>query len=366
MNNGVEKTLLTILCYALWKTGVDKEEITPNVDDLLRLSEEQTVVGLVFDSLSELAISPNKEKTLEYIGFYLNLEQQNAFVDGELVSFANTCDDLSLEYMVMKGQTLGALYPKPKLRMPGDIDFVIPPYGKDAWGQKVGQIFPGETIPSKMAVDEVSYTKNGQPFELHTSLRTFAKKKHQDVWDEAMAEEWRERHVVKVNGYNVRTLSPTINAAYVFLHLFFHFIREGVSLRQLCDWAVLLHNHREDIDRDRLLTLLMGLQLFDAYCAFGVILVQELGLPRKDFPFVISQDDEKWKEKILHDIFGGGNFGKLNHKATTSLRYKMETMNVAIRNFFRYYRLCPSEIGGMIPRLVEKNIKKILYSEKKR
>lgn len=61
--------------------------------------------------------------------------------------------------------------------------------------------------------------------------------------------------------------------------------------------------------------------------------------------------------RILGDIFRGGNFGKLNHQARSSWKYKVETMGVAMRNSFRYYRLCPSEVGGMIPRLVKVNWK---------
>ena len=208
---------------------------------------------------------------------------------------------------------------------------------------------------------EVGFKHNGVLYELHTSLRGWAKKKHQVIWDALMEKEWKEQQYVEIDTVKVRTLSPTLNAAYVFIHLFSHFIREGVSLRQLCDWAMVLHHYKNEIDKDKLLEILLDLNIFDAYCSFGTILTDHLGLPVEEFPLTLGDNDRKWQNKILKDIFGGGNFGKLHHQAHSSWKYKMETMRIAIRNSFRYFFLCPSEIGGMIPRLVKGNLK-ILFS----
>jgi hypothetical protein len=67
------------------------------------------------------------------------------------------------------------------------------------------------------------------------------------VWDSLIEKEWQEKYFVEIDGVKVRTLSPTLNAAYVFIHLFFHFIREGVSLRPFCDWAIVLHYYYSGI-----------------------------------------------------------------------------------------------------------------------
>jgi hypothetical protein len=175
-----------------------------------------------------------------------------------------------------------------------------------------------------------------------------------------MSEEWKKGYMVKIGEENVMTLSPTVNVAYVFLHLFFHLMREGVSLRQFCDWAMVLHHYHGEIDTDKLIIILQDLELFDAFCALGVILVDCLCLPKNEFPFVLDNDDRKWKDKILQDIFRGGNFGKQNHKATTAFGYKFETMCLAIRNCFRYYKLAPSEMRMMIPKMAKINLRLLL------
>ena len=164
--------------------------------------------------------------------------------------------------------------------------------------------------------------------------------------------------VVLVDGKEVKTLSPNIYAVYVFAHLFFHFIREGIGLRQMCDWAMILDRYKNEIDQPQLAADLDGLGMRRAYRAFGGVLTNYLGL--KSFPLAQSEKDLKASEQILKDILRYGNFGKPSRKVKESgWRFKMETMGRTVRNFCKYFRLAPAEIGMIIPRLVLLNVKLI-------
>ena len=330
--------------------------------EVYRLASEQSVLGLVLAGVERLPLNqrPPKMLLLQWIGEVQMVEWQNKRMNQELAELASICEKKDLEYIVVKGQTVGCLYPKSGLRQAGDIDFLV--HGTSNLVDDFSRAL-GVDIP-KMVEYEVGFDRNNIRYELHTSLRGWAAKKHQQKWDELIDNEWSKKYFVDIDGESVRTLSPTVNAAYIFIHLFFHLIREGVSLRQLCDWALVLHHYKDEIDSDLLVTILHELGLFGAYCAFETILVDRLGLPMGELPVSIDDDDRKWQGKILSDIFMGGNFGKLNHQAHSSRRYKLETMGVAMRNLFRYYRLCPSEVGGMVPRLVKVNWK-ILINRRK-
>ena len=366
--NKIEQ-LLKIINYSLWN------ESSANIlsyDDfvfILELAEQQTVLGLVFDVLKDKRIEglTDKKTVFDAMAKVENIKRQDTIVNKELTEFADRCNQQEIDYIVVKGQTIGCLYPKNELRQAGDIDFMFPvepamerDKNYEIQRSKMATIFPEVQLPERIMEGEVEFTRNGILYELHTSLRGWAKKRHQEIWDNLMEKAWQEKYFVEIDGVKVRTLSPTLNAAYVFIHLFFHFIREGVSLRQLCDWAIVLHHYNAEIDKDKLIRILLELDMFDAYCAIGTILVDELGLPKKEFPVSLDDNDRKWKEKILEDIFRGGNFGKLHHQAHSSWKFKVETMCVALRNSFRYYRLCPSEVGGMIPRLLKGNLKILL------
>lgn len=367
--------LLQILRGALWNESFEGVLSPKEFKSVLSLAEGQTVFGLASDAIGKaeveetLGVGRTETSKIQStiwgaIGRQQQIRRQNAVINKELSDFADKCNHQGIDYIVVKGQTIDCLYPKPRLRQAGDIDFLFPvepaterDKNYDIQCSKMAQIFPEVQLPERMAENEVGFNRNGIIYELHTCLRGWAKKRHQKIWDSLIEQEWKEKHYVEIDGVKVRTLSPTLNAAYVFIHLFFHFIREGVSLRQLCDWAVVLHHYKDEINKKELVKILSELDLTKAYKAFGCILIDDLGLPASEFPFELSDNDRKWHDRMQEDIFKGGNFGKLRHQARKKWKYKYETMRVAIRNTFRYYWLCPSEVGGMIPRLVKGNLR---------
>lgn len=346
--------LFTFLRNALWRNedwlpGELSEEETSH---LILTAEEQTVSGLVVDAIIRNDIKIPQEWVFEAVGIDTQTKQTNKLLNDELKEFAK----LPLkDYVVVKGQTIAAIYSEPLVRMSGDIDFLVKDYPsakgmlENVWGIE---------LPSKLVDRECAFEHGGSTYEIHDQLIIFGSRKHQRYWNELLE---RPCAYVTIDGTQIPTLAPAVNAVYVFVHLFFHFLREGVSLRQFCDWAMVLHHYRDEIDRKDLTFALEQLELVKAYKTLGCILVDDLGLPEGDFPYRLDEDDRKWHNKLVEDIIKGGNFGKLNHQANNSWKYKIETIGVALRNTFKYYRLCPSEVGGMIPRLMKINIK-LLFS----
>ena len=325
---------------------------TPTHDECLTIlekAEEQTVFGLIFDVLTRANCNIGQKVLYEGIGQQQYIANKNCLLNKGVTWLATKGNEINMDYLVIKGQTVGAFYPKPELRMPGDIDFLV----EDT--SKVKLVFPDITIP-KIKIYESVFNYQGIIYELHVNLRTFFKKKHQTIWNELVQQEWANRNYVNLDGILVRTLSPTLYAVYIFLHLFFHFIREGVSLRQFCDWAMVLHHYREEINSSELHDIINALDMEKPYKAFGAILVNKIGLPEEELTYKLCERDNHWAGKIEVDIFKSGNFGKLHHVATQRITYKLETFMVALRNSFKYFELCPSEVGGLIPRLLKQNV----------
>lgn len=347
------RLLFTLLRSALWGDAPVESITAKQFRHVMALADEQTVVGLVMGGLNDARIDGMKDKMpiYEAIGLVEQIKQQNHVVNKKLTWFVNKSQEIGLDCLVVKGQTIAALYPKPELRQSGDIDFLTFQIAQ------VAQVFPDAGIPERMSEKEFAFSHNDITYELHCRLMDFGCKKHQKLWAGMEARELTQRYTVKVNGVEVKTLSPTMNAAYLFVHLFFHLIREGVSLRQFCDWAIFLHTHRDQIDKQKLTDFIQNLDMLDGYKAFGSILVDELGLPEDEFPLIITDEDRLWKTKILEDVFIGGNFGKQNHQAESAIGYKYETLRLAIRNSIRYYKLAPSEMRMMIPKMIGINLK---------
>lgn len=355
--NKASDTLFQLLQSALWGNTFEADNDCC-FEEVLLLAEEQTVVGLVFEEIAKYNVKIDQQELFEYVGLIQNICQQNQVVNNVLVEFVSVLEKIGIDYLVVKGQTLACLYPDPSLRMSGDIDYLI--NSEYSFAKAKIEAAQGVELPSRLLEREVAYNWSDVVFELHTSLIDFSCKKHQLYWDRLVLDGWQDRTAVDIEGVKVYTLPPSLNAVYIFLHLFTHFSKVGISLRQFCDWAVFLRHYEKEIDRVRLQGILKELGLQKAYAAFGTVLVDKLGLPETTFPIKIDESDRKWTAKILDDIFRGGNFGRLNHKSNHPWLFKLESVGFALRNTVRYFRLAPSEMGMMIPRMIVINLRLIL------
>ena len=358
MDKQIQNLLFCVLRFALWGETSECSISSEDFSKLMNCAKEQTLIGLVFEGLLKLKqedVDIPRKTLLKWLATADKIRKRNIRMNSDLASFVAQCKDNNIDIVIVKGQTVGCFYPQPLLRQSGDIDFLV----KDNYDFVRGKIekMMGVTLPGYMLEKEVEFQCNGIIYELHKTLVRFGSNKNQQYWDNLTDETWADVRYVNIEGADIPTLPPTINVAYIFIHLYIHLIREGVALRQLCDLAVMLHAHADEIERDKLAEILEKLDMQKAFLAFGAIMVDELGLPATDFPFEISDDNRKWKKKLLEDIFRGGNFGKLNHKAKKGWHLKLETAHFVLRNSFRYYSLAPTETILQIKKLVKGNIR---------
>ena len=346
----IEEKFLGVFRQALW----GEEPFTSNIErddvrSLIAEAKKQTVAGLVIDVLTRNNVSMDRETVMQSMLFLQQVKATNLRVNEALKSFVTLMDEAGLDYMVVKGQTIAAFYPQPLLRTSGDIDFRIKDF--EASRRLLAEKWDVH-LPETMKEKEQVFEYQGVTFELHTRLVDFYSKKHQRYWNEIVE---KDTYTVIVDGVEIRTMSPTVYAVYVFLHLFFHFIREGVGLRQLCDWAILMHHWEKDIDKERLAEILTNVGMTKAYRAFGCILTDSLGL--KNFPFEATEKNRRTGQKILQEIFKVGNFGKYDRKGYKGMRFKIETMMRSLRNCVRYMSLSPKELSLFIPKRIWLNIR---------
>ena len=338
-----------LLRNALWLS----EEQIPNelssiqAEKLLKAAEQQTVSALIADALIRNNVRMQKKQALTAFSILTQIQQSNIQLNEALTSFIS----LPLpDYRVVKGQTMGPFYPNPLLRTPGDIDFLVSDYNQ---ARSVLENNWHIELPKRLIEKEYAFTHQGVTYEIHTKLISFGSIRNQRYWDSLMQ---GSHNVVVANGVNIPTLEPTINAVYLFVHIFFHFIREGVGIRQMCDWALFLHHQNSAINWQELEITLNRLGLIKAYRAFICILKEHLGL--EDIPIETNEKDHRMSVLILSNILRGGNFGH-NTRASnqTSWRYKIETLRITISNCLHYFWLAPIELSLMIPKLIWLNIK---------
>ena len=344
---------LALLRFALWgekSPAIPDELDADTVEDLLFEAKNQTVLGLVADALSTCGARIPQTQAIKLFGSVMKLADKNARMNAEIERFAN----LQIpEYAIVKGQTIAALYPNPDLRMPGDVDFYVRDYST---ARQIIQNQWNVTLPEKLLEKEYAFDFNNVSYEIHDSLLAFGSRKNQRYWDQLMT---RPFNSITIGRTRIPTLEPTLYAVYVFIHLFFHFVREGIGLRHLCDWAVLLNHYQKNIDAEELTCILKKLGFLDAYRAFGAIIVDYLGA--RYFPLEINEKDRKWANKILPHILYGGNFGNNNKSNTfTSIGMKIHTFLRGVSVCCKYLPLASTELLLTIPRYLRVNLRLIV------
>ena len=142
-----------------------------NYNEVLRLAEEQSVVGLVTAGLEHIAdVKAPQEDVLQFIGSSLQIELQNKAMN---VFVANLIEKLRKEdvyTLLVKGQGIAQCYERPLWRACGDVDLLL----CDSNYKKAKK----RLIPLAQSVDEeneynqhLALTIQQWPVELHGTLR---------------------------------------------------------------------------------------------------------------------------------------------------------------------------------------------------
>ena len=368
----MENYLFELLRGELWGTKLSFSQLShTEFEELMEMAGEQTVTGLVGDCLIKNNIKLEREDALGLYAKMKAIEKANARVNENIVSFVNFMERKGIDYIIVKGQVAGSFYPNPDARMSGDVDlyFVGENYEKikslveQRLGKQLSKLSDGK---------HVEFEVNGVIFELHDKLSRLATRKHQAYWDQMIDNAILEgTDTVMINGKEIKTLSATYNAMYIFVHLFYHMTASGVGLRQLCDWARVLYNpnlnDNHNVDAYRLEDILKELGYFKAYKAMGAFLVEYLGLPEEQFPFALTEKDRKWVETIKKNILKRGNFGRTGRKVKKlGVLHSMETGYLNMAQTLTFYRLAPKEVLLRFTSLGEWFMERFKIKRKKR
>ena len=352
------KDFFVALRHSLWNNN----SIISNdamLDNIYQKAREQAITGIIFSGVCDVIQGrASKKQILNWYSKSEQIKKKNEIINRHLDLLARLMEQNNINYKVVKGQVVASCYPEPLLRNPGDIDFWVDQDSQKACEEVFQKILKAD-YHWEGSEKHVEYQFKGVLYELHSSLTTFTVGSRQKYFDSIVEQD--KGMYVKVGETQVATLSPTLNALYIFIHLFQHLIHSGVGLRQMCDWMMWLHKYQDEIDRDELEKHLRMLALLKPYRVLGAILVDDLGLPETEFPFDITKKDRKRSRKVLRDIMELGNFGhnKENIKKLGFL-HSLQTGVRMCKQGAKYVDLAPQEILCRVPHTVLWYVKKKL------
>lgn len=334
--------LFRILRAELWGEPLNLSEMPTDVyRGLMSMADMQTVTGLLGSALIEGNVKLQKMDAIDVYVQTQAIQSRNVQLNLAVAQLAQKLNDAHIRYVVIKGQPLALHYPHPDLRVPGDVDLFVHPNDMHLLsGVLEGQM--GLQLPPFDEKRHVSIDFCETELEIHHRLTDFASMSHERYWNQLFSICFEETVCVDINGVDVKVLEPTCNFLFVFLHMYRHFMLLGCGLRQIMDCAVLLHSYQSQVSVSLLEESLRKLHLYDAFCAFGYIWVNRLGLPAEEFPFPIKPFHQAFEERILHEIFLRGNHGKYNRKVDNpGIMKSLETGWIYAQHCVRFYRLSP-------------------------
>lgn len=315
-----------------------------------QLAGEQSVVGLVaagierlkgLDSSTSETAKPSERFTvpqevlLQMIAEVQMMEQTNKAMDQFIANIIGNMHEANIYTLLVKGQGVAQCYERPLWRTSGDVDLLL---SEDSYQKAKRFLLP---LCSNHKNEE-RYSRhlglNLDPWyvEIHGSLRTGLSGRidkevdavQRDVFHGGQVRSWYNGHT------QVFLPAPDNDVFFVFTHFIKHFYKEGMNLRQVCDWCRLLWTYKDSLNRGLLESRVRRAGLMSEWKAFSSLAVDYLGMPVEAMPLYDIR--EKWhnKSKKVMKFILDGRHGKMKDTLIIATIFPWDTMKFLPAIFF--------------------------------
>ncbi len=335
----------SLLRSGLYGTPIPASHLPASInwDATIAFAKKQAVYGVIIDSIQFLPrhLHPSAAISAEMNKFALGLIQTNLIVDSTVARLVRFLNKYDIHGVLLKGQGVARYYRVPQMRQCGDIDFYV---GKSQYN-KAKELCREIILKDKKAGEENDhhfvFSMGGVSIELHRIASKvdspFRKKRFQN-WLVEQLEHSPIRRTLTIDNTDITLPSYDFDAMFIFYHAWRHFISGGIGLRQLSDWAMIIHSHAADIDTDSLIENIRRFGLTTGWKLFACIAVDYLGVAEDKMP-LFDPSYRKKSKKIMRDIIDGGNFGYYakEYERTPIRAYGLWQGLGKVRNITGYY-----------------------------
>lgn len=344
----IQQQFFALVQSGLWGTEADASLFGGQTDweQIYQAARAQALMGIVLDGIQTLPAEkrPSRGLYLKWCNTLMQIEEKNRLLNRELANVYALCREHGVEPVLLKGQGVAQNYRNPLHRQCGDIDLYI---GAENYAQVNNLLRTEATGEHEENHKHTSIEWHGVTIENHRTLTRLSAPAADRFLQREIAR-WHNTDLCRrlSVGDCLVTLPPLpFEVVYILTHSALHFLNEGIGLRQVCDWACLLHHEREHIDRNKVAELLRRMGLTRAAQVFGVVAVRYLKLPVEDLPVPYSEKDLATGDWLMEDIWQGGNFGQFD------TRRKRRPKGYWSGKWYTFTRACKRchELGALAP-----------------
>ena len=304
-NNNI-RAFLDLLKVGLWENtesmGLEIHNEPVDWNKVYQMAGEQSVVGLILAGLETSTVKPQQELLLQWIGEVQMIEQTNEAMNQFIAKLLGKMREADIYTLLVKGQGVAQCYEKPFWRSSGDVDFL---FSKDNYQKAIDFLLPlsSESKSGGEYSKEFAVTIQNWFVELHGTLRTCLStrvdrevdKVQKDVFYGGNVRSWDN------SGTTVFLPSPDNDVFFVFTHFIKHFYKEGMNLRQVCDWCRLLWTYKDSVNHELLESRILKAGLMNEWKAFASLAVDYIGMPKEAMPMYDSSS--RWSKKAKKILY---------------------------------------------------------------
>ena len=333
--NNIE-ALLSLVKAGLWERFSDSDSkiaVNGSVvwNDVYLMAEAQGVTGLVAAGIEKLNIQVPLNVKLQFVGCTLQIEQRNKAMNTFIADLVEKMRVEGIYTLLVKGQGVAQCYDKPLWRASGDVDLLL---SEDNY-KKAKEFLLKRASGNK---PEERYSKHlginiGEWYvEIHGTLRTGLSTSIDKEVDSVQRSVFYNGNIRSWLNGKTQVFLPGVNedVFFVFTHFIKHFYKEGMTLRQVCDWSRLLWKYRDKVDVKVLEKKLHNAGLMKEWKAFAALAVDYLGMPVEAMP--LYDNNKKWglkAKKIIAFILRSGEWRKFQDTLLVGQVFPLSTLRFA-------------------------------------
>ena len=341
-----------------------------DINEIYRLASEQLVVGLLASGLEHVTdVKIPQAIALTIAGDVLQLEQRNRAMDKFVARLVADMRTEGIYALLVKGQGIAQCYERPEWRACGDVDLFL---SEDNYAKAKDVLAPLASSMEEECVREkhLGMTIDGWLVELHGHLYIGLSSRIEKELDDVSVDTFNRENVRlwDNNGVKVSQLGIENDVFYVFTHILQHFYKEGVGLRQICDWCRLMWKYRDKMDIRRLELRIKSAGIMTEWKAFYALASKYLGMPDLGSDLMVhdSRYDKK-ADRIMEFVLKAGNMGHNRDMSHFSkkpyLVRKCVSMGRRVDDLINHARIFPLDSLRFFPRIMWNGVRSAVNGE---
>lgn len=319
------------------KSRISKIPTPSEWEEIFTICKIQTLLGIAFAGISRLPIEQRPPKQL--LGRWYSLAHriidQNKSMNVVCSTITDKYQKLGFWCCILKGQGNLIYYPKHLrlLRMSGDVDMWMDENAnarfpiRSLLNYLLKEFNCGKIVYNHVEVKDLTVKMeiHFRPSWLNNPFRNVLLQQ----WFSAIGKDRLE--IANIDGEEFPMPAIEFNVIYQLLHIYKHLFLEGVGLRQLLDYYMVLKKMRESgLDKEEALCVMRKFHLIRFASAVMHVLQKVFGMPDE---FLIVKPDVKEGEFLLSEMLRSGNFGQYDDRLSHTASPVKHAIEKTKRNF---------------------------------